>query len=950
MLRNAAPFWWMGAGLITASLATLFRYREKRSLHATSNEETKTFLNERWRQRLMDVLCLSALAVIVALMLPEVTQGLRPINKDHTVHFVKAWQLQDAFLGQGRLWGWSHQWFAGYPAQYLYPIGSDLFTLFVRGLSFGFLNLEQAYAAAFWLHFLVVGYGVFRCASRGYSRTVGLLAAVLFLTDIGSFRMGGWVFTAQWGVWPMSLSLGFGLLAISHLNDVLTSTSWRSVAWFGLWMGLALLVHPIQLIHFGVVLPVAIVVRWLVKGGKGWLLAMGRVLLGGSIGLSLGGLWLFPFFSTQNYAQSYGAPWWDTFRMGKGIYTLDLLQGTWPAILAFGVVGLFVMLFSRRFFPLLFGLLSFTLLLTSSSSFLQGFHLIDFLKSLQNIQFQRFAVLLKPYLFIACAVSVVVLFKHLAKQGKNEDEQETGDAPTEQEQPKENLEQGAQEVEASWNPWPVFVRYLLVGFLAAPVLYPLVSHYMERHVKHIYRRNIKDDLETDKDDKYRIEKKAFVNWALQQFPQDRKRGFFRLALYVGKHTHSFFDLGPKLQVPIYKIGFTPSTNFRYKMDKDSSTMLQALNVLYLLSRWQLSSKKYELVKRIGQLYVYRFKGYQPNPFQVLAGQGSVQLKTFSDEDIVLVAGPGSQGQLRLNVSYFPRWSATHNGSPLPLLLTQVNGSKQTGFMTVPLKPGTYHFRFRRGMVEWLSLGVFVLGIAFLFGLFWADSLSNRVVWLKESLGSFQDSLTGWETRYAYVIRMVLMCGILIVAGVGIGLALWNPGQRYKHPLLRAHRYTLGFPFLSKFKKATAYRGYQRKECRRTLNRLICGPQDWQHLYVKQVRLGNNEWKQCIWMHPQRQTPVVLQYKNVVVGDLMTGYFGIAKTGFRKHAPSVTFQVRINGKRSYTGKTRDDSKRSPFRINLPTTLRNKPVTVEFQVNAHDTGKRHFCFHAQGIKLP
>lgn len=988
LLQNAAPFWWMGAGLITAGIATLFSYHGQRQSLSSQTGDDSTWLGPKWRTRALDLMCVIAIALVVVLMLPEVSKGNPPINKDHTVHFVKAWQLQDAFLGQGRLWGWSHQWFAGYPAQYLYPIGSDLMVLGVRALSLGILSLEQAYAVAFWLHFVLLGYGMFRCATQNYSRSVGLIAALLFITDIGAFRMGGWVFTAQWGVWPMSLSLAFGLLAIAQLDGVLKGDRWSHVAWFGLWMGLALLVHPIQLIHFGVVLPVAIVVRWLVYGGSRWLFAVGRALLGGSIGLSIGGIWLFPFFANQNYAQSYGAPWWDTFRMGKGIYSLDLLQGTWAAIIALGVIGLFVMLFSRRFYPLLFGVLSFTLLLTCSSSFLQGFHLIDFAKSLQNIQFQRFAVLLKPYLFIACAVSVVVLFRFLAHQHSQsmewEDEESTEssektdgtdaakenesskDAEVEKESTeqvdgkKESKENANEETEAlspapsreSENvsgPWRIYARYLLVGFLAAPILYPLVSQYLEKHVKHIHRRNIRDSVDTERDDNYRMAKKAFVAWAKVEFPKARKQGFFRLALYVGKHTHTFFLLGQQLNTPVYKVGFTPSTNFRFKMDKSSVPLFKALNVRYVISRWRLSSRKYKLLRRFGKLYLYEFLFYQPNPFRVVAGKGQVKLKKFEDENIVLEAGAGSKGQLRLNVSYFPRWSVTHNGKPMGISLSQVEGSKQTGFMTVPLKPGVYHFRFRRGLVEWMSLLVFFFGFLFVGGLFYADLRPNPSGWLQESLEQFKHGLVGVETRFAYPIRLGLVASLMVVAGIGIGLALWNPGQQYKHPMLQNQSFELGYSFLDNLKQAKAFKGIGNKPCRLVLSRWVCGPDDWQHIYVKQVRLSVKTWKRCVWMHPQRHTPVTLRFDKVVVGNAITGYFGIAKTGFRRGKAPVSFRVRVNGMIRYRGQTMDDAKTYHYKVNLPPTLQDKPVQVEFQVEARNTGKRHFCFHAQGIRL-
>lgn len=920
------PFWWAGTGFLLAGFGVLWQTKSS-TLPSTpapiSPEASASSQRQPWYMTTgMDILCLLLLVGVVFAMLPEVSLGHLPINHDHSVHFAKIWQLQDDFLAQGRLWGWSHQWFAGYPAQYLYPFGADLFVLLIRGLSFGFLSLGQAYAIAFSLHWVLLGYAIYRCAQQGFSRSVGLLAALLLVTDIGSYRMGGWVFTARWGVWPMNLSLAFSLLAVAHLKTILCESNSRSIASFGLWMGLALLTHPIQLIHFSMLIPVALLTHWLTQQSPSMLPAMSRLFLASILGVAIGGLWLFPFFSTQAYSHTYGAPWWDTVRIATGIYDLDLLLGTWSFVVALGCLGLFAMLFSRQFFPLLLALLSFILLLTSSSSFVQSFHLTNLSIMFQKVQFQRFAVLLKPYFFLASSYVLLWTCRHFFSLFSSNSSKTN-------------------------RSFPLFVHLFLLGTLTSPILHPLFNQYLQRHISHIYRDNEKEDVELKKDDPHHKNKQALLSWAKEQFPRDKKQGFFRLALFVGKHEHRFFDLAPALSVPVYKVGFTPSSNFRYKMEESSTQLFKTLNVLYVLSLWRLNPSEYTLVREFGNLYVYRFRSWDPKPFDILHGTGKISLVSFANEEIVLHAEPGSQGKLRLHVSYFPRWQATHNEQSIPIYVSQLPKNENTAFMTVDLKEGVYRFRFRRSLGDFLSLSVFGLGLLFVGLLYWA----NRLPFLEQRWLQLQEELGQIEVQHASILRYGFLGLFVVVLLFATGLALWHPRQLYEHPYLQGKSFRLGYDFLENLLQAQAATGTgeHRKQCRSALDRFYCGPEEWQHINIRQVRLGANQWKRCIWMHPQENAPVSLTYTQANVGNTITGYFGIAQSGLLQQPSPVVFTIKVQNQTLYRSQTLNDITLYHYHVPLPKALQGKPTAVTFTVEAKSPGRRHFCFHAQGIRL-
>jgi hypothetical protein len=181
--------------------------------------------------------------------------------------------------------------------------------------------------------------------------------------------------------------------------------------------------------------------------------------------------------------------------------------------------------------------------------------------------------------------------------------------------------------------------------------------------------------------------------------------------------HSLIDLGTELPVPMIHLGYTPAVPFRYTLGAsgeflavpaDSRDAFQTLNVRYIISKKQEQREEWRYVRQFGALALYEVTDWNPVPFVVTEGQGRVDLVRFEDEAIEFTVAPGASGKLRVNVSYFPRWSARRNGQPIPIHVSAAG--QGTGFMTVDLAPGTYEFRFTWGVTEWLGLVMALLGV------------------------------------------------------------------------------------------------------------------------------------------------------------------------------------------------------------------------------------------------
>ncbi|MEM1347829.1 MAG: protein-disulfide reductase DsbD domain-containing protein, partial [Myxococcota bacterium] len=246
LCTGSAPLWWFGVGVLGATGAIGWAWNHKRIAtfwERLSEERRVGPVTVVWSEVLIEAAVVVLFVAIAAWMMPRALLGDRPINHDHTVHYFKAWQLWEHFLSQGKLFGWSHHWYAGYPPQYLYPFGADLWVLGVWALGLGALSLSAAYGVAIAVFWAFFGWSVYALGRATGSRWAGVLAGWFILTDRGAFRYGGWDFTLNWGVWPQALSLALGLVAITQLPAIMMERRWRPVGTFATFFGAAAPAH-----------------------------------------------------------------------------------------------------------------------------------------------------------------------------------------------------------------------------------------------------------------------------------------------------------------------------------------------------------------------------------------------------------------------------------------------------------------------------------------------------------------------------------------------------------------------------------------------------------------------------------------------------------------------------------------------------------------------------------
>lgn len=823
------------------------------------------------------------LACSIALF-PKLAMGQRPVDHDHPVHFFKIWQLRE-LLSEGHLQGWSNRWFAGYPVNYLYPVGTNLVALGVWAAGFGHWSLDAAYAWTFLLFWTLQGYSTYLVGRAFLGRWVGLLAGTLVLIDEGAFRFGGWVFAGQWGVWPNSFAIAMGLVGVSFIPRIIEGKDRRAVVWFALWTGMSLMTHPLQFVHVGILCVVATIAVMTSDFRTSRTLGLTRLAVATALSMAISSVWLLPFLAFRKESQSFGEPWRNAYDMGVQLYYGKLFEGSWALVGFVGLIGTVALLRRRRFRPSFIALMVLFGTCGASIWFTTSFHLIHLSDAFAMLQFQRFAMITKPYFFIAAAVAVVRIFSYFERG-----------VPS-------NLP-----------------RVFLVSLMGLPIAFGWADSLRRDQLIH--------GFSYAEGRPYASARKAIAAWLRADW-EKRDVPFYRVATVSPRHDHAFADFGTELPMPHYKAGFMPAETFRYKPESSTPELLDALNVRYIVANRPMS-KPYSLVKDFGEgLRLYAYDHWKKQPY-VVEGDGKVELEQWSTERIVLKADKTAAGKLRLNVSAFPRWKATLNGAPLPIQKTSLpSDPKRTAFMTVDLRPGTYVFEFQRGTAEYLGLALSLLGLGvcglLLLGASRVGGLGILEVPILHAISVIEDfdyARRPWVNNAAAVI---------FVAGAGLlfALASWTP------PIEQTAGVTeVRYDFKEQLAAATVSRASKR--CREFLGRHLCTKEEWGQIHPTSTKFGG-AMRECVWAHPYKVGPLTLTYRHVPKGRLVT-WFGVADTGTTNRPVDVIWS--INGEPLFEGKTPRDGTTEAWTTLVP---QNSEVTL--QLTTRDQRTRHFCFAAQ-----
>ncbi|MEO8183438.1 MAG: hypothetical protein ABI895_31780 [Deltaproteobacteria bacterium] len=624
-----------------------------------------------------------ALALAPAAWLGGLSFSETPLSYDHSAHLFKAWHFWTEMLGRGRLRGWSHFWGFGFPADELVPAGGELWVALFRALSFGQLSWLRTYGVSFGCFLLFMAFAAYWFSRRYFGTAAGMASAWIATADPGATLEGGWNWYAYWGVWPVTLSTSFALMGLVRLEDVLCFNRRRDVVWAGILLGIALLAHQLALLLLAVAVPL-LLIDHLFRSPS---LRLGHALAAiAALGLAfaVSAYFLVPFMARSGDTMDLGHLGDPLGQVGQRLLQLRTFQNVWAPLQALSLLGAGLALRGRTPGGIFMVASAAAFVVLSSDTLIADLHLERALGSLIKVEANRMLLVAKLFWFPLAAHALVQLARM------------------------------ARRVHARSARWLRALCYLGLPVLGVAVLAPARAALSKVRLDAL----IRGEDET----RYWHDFKALVAWTNEQRSSMGK--LYRIAYHSWRGNHLPTLAAVYDQTPIYNLYFTPTQIFDKVPMTDEPELLAALSVKYVVSPSELTRGDLQLERRFGQLSVYRFTAYNPNPFTVL-GAGHAELLEFEPERVRLrIQGADGNTRLKLHVASYGRWQATSAGKPVPISTVPVYGAEYPVLMEVPVSDGELVFEYVYRAADWLGLGLTLGALAVLAFLFWSGRKSR----------------------------------------------------------------------------------------------------------------------------------------------------------------------------------------------------------------------------------
>ncbi|MBA3360824.1 MAG: hypothetical protein H0T94_05085 [Acidimicrobiia bacterium] len=251
-----------------------------------------------------------ALAIIAVVNPRLLLTATTPTGGDMAAHVAVPAFLRDVLLPQGRILGWSQDWFAGFPVFYFYfPLPSLVVVLLdlvlPYGVAFKLVTIAGLLAtppATYYLaRSLKFGRTVSTVAAAGGAAFVFMESFTIYGANLLSTMAGEFSFS-----WSFALSLFYLAFLIRSIRD-----DRRFVPIAGLFLAAAVLSHIITIIAF-MVASLA-VLFW--KGG--WKQAL-KVW---AIGFGIAAFWMVPLFARLGFSSDLA---WTPLRTWEDLFPLEM--------------------------------------------------------------------------------------------------------------------------------------------------------------------------------------------------------------------------------------------------------------------------------------------------------------------------------------------------------------------------------------------------------------------------------------------------------------------------------------------------------------------------------------------------------------------------------------------------------------------------------------------------
>lgn len=621
--------------------------------------------------------------VFAIFMTPEVWFLERPVTHDHAVHFARIWHW--IHQASKMPWGWNHDWLSGYPTGYMYPFLADwlvagihrLFSL----LSGGTAPLGLSYSLAIILTHFLEGHSLYTLGRVMGYRKAGFLAGLVFMTQAGAPFVGGWFWTHYMGVWPVSLSISLSIYGCAAFHRLTQDPGPQTAGWFGLWWGLALMSHPLQMIHFSVMLPAMLfAVLW--RGRPERRPKFSWLMTGAAVAVAIGSLWILPFLSVNEYSEKvFFVPWKSLPVLLGQLATGTVYKGLLPAMQFVGLAGIVLAL--RRGKPVMFAiaLSCIVLIVTGSTTFYDTFHLGEVSQAFKTVQYLRFQAILRPFWCLAGAVFLLPYGASIfRRRGK---------------------------------------LMVIALFLVASLPHAMDGLFI-KFARHPHIRNHADY-------------EAVVSWLRGVEAMDHR--FFRIAVFNEPEkpfSHELPELVSRVRSPVLAMNYQPSINFKTAARTLNPETFKLLSIRFLISERAnpevLRFGNWQFRERKGRYFIYETSFWSEKRVSWLTPLGQV----VDDKNVSQVLSDGNSlvadvssdttGFVLFHTAYFPRWRATWTqaggvGRDVEVKARRFTSDVEMTSVTIPDKgSGKIELRFAMNWLDYLAIAIFIVGFCVALGL------------------------------------------------------------------------------------------------------------------------------------------------------------------------------------------------------------------------------------------
>lgn len=672
------------------------------------------------------------LGLLAAALLGEFALGRPPATRDHAIHYFQTELLVHDLVPAGRLSGWSDRLGNGYTLGDSYPVLGYLWMGAAHLLSFGLVPLRVSYAWGILAMWLLAAVGVWQLAAMvmreiapaddtltdgqktvSWPAWAGCAGASLWLLDSGASREGGWEYLMFHGVWPQLLATSLWVVSLPATLRALREPSLRRIAISGGLLGLAVLAHPFALLMVGSSAAVWAGVLLLRVNSPEFPRA-GRFrsyLAIHALAAALFAGWLAGFLANAHTMGRSPVPWLSWGELVTRFLAGELFENhrAWVGPLA--LLGLGLALRRGAALAWLTVGLFFVSLVLASDAAITVLRLDLLVSAFKNLQFPRYAIVLKPMWFAAAGVGAAFVFLSVRRlrspdpdflQTSGQKKQESEILPT--------LGRFSSSKVAVWTGC----------ILLAPVLAGLLEDRSRLYPQPVGGRGT---LEGSAHGASVAELDALLKKEEEATPGAPLRIAF-LRQGMGGGTSPIFavaDRGAGLVLD----GHIPSINSVYRVNGRSPALLRALGVTHVLHDRRLGKRDRALAEAltpVGTAGAHTLERLGPAGAQAPGVPG---LATWTVRGLTVtatrhdahavdldVAGGTTPARIDLLATPDRNWHATFvpaDGTPTPLELTPASlfAGEITGTRVTLPGPGRLELRYARPARErrlgWLSL-------------------------------------------------------------------------------------------------------------------------------------------------------------------------------------------------------------------------------------------------------